>query len=159
MQTQEIVELKRFSSEYLEELRTFELPKQQSQYTSLPDKLLGKVSAGQYPVVILADTIPVGFFLLNATERVKEYSDNPKAMLLTSLSLNWKKQGKGYAKRGMQLLAEFVRMEFKNCNEIILAVNHKNKAAQQLYLTIGFQDTGRRKNGRLGEQFILNRCI
>ena len=77
-------------------------------------------------------------------------------MLLTALSVNYAKQGKGYAKQAMLLLSDFVKSEFPDCDEIVLAVNHKNIPAQRLYSRVGFTDTGRRKNGPIGEQFILN---
>ncbi len=77
-------------------------------------------------------------------------------MLLTSLSVNHAHQGKGYAKQGMLLLKSFVKAEFPTCNEIVLAVNHKNVPAQKLYKKVGFKDTGKRKMGPIGEQLILS---
>ena len=114
------------------------------------------MTEGQHRIVILSEDEPVGFFLLHSTERVKEYSDNAKAMLLTALSINHLKQGKGYAKQGMLLLSDFVKTEFPDCDEIVLVVNHKNVPAQRLYLRVGFKDTGKRKIGRIGEQFVMN---
>lgn len=152
------VELKHFSNEYLDVLNSFELPEEQVQFTALPNKIL-EATEGQHRIVILSENEPVGFFLLHSTERVKEYSDNSKAMLLTALSVNHAKQGKGYAKQGMLLLSDFVKSEFPNCDEIVLVVNHKNFPAQQLYLKVGFQDTGKRKIGPIGEQFIMNLSV
>jgi RimJ/RimL family protein N-acetyltransferase len=152
------VELKHFSNEYLDVLNSFELPEEQVQFTALPNKIL-EATEGQHRIVILSENEPVGFFLLHSTERVKEYSDNSKAMLLTALSVNHAKQGKGYAKQGMLLLSDFVKSEFPNCDEIVLVVNHKNLPAQQLYLKVGFQDTGKRKIGPIGEQFIMNLSV
>jgi RimJ/RimL family protein N-acetyltransferase len=149
------VELKHFSNEYLDVLNFFELPEEQGQFTALPKKFL-EVTEGQHRIVILSEKEPVGFFLLHSTERVKEYSDNPKAMLLTALSVNHAKQGKGYAKQGMLLLSDFVKSEFPNCDEIVLVVNHKNIPAQRLYLRVGFEDTGKRKTGPIGEQLVMN---
>jgi RimJ/RimL family protein N-acetyltransferase len=149
------IELVHYSNIYLDVLNSFNLPKEQVQYTALPCEIT-EVTEGQYPIVILNDNTPVGFFLLHSTERVKEYTDNSKAMLLTSFSVNHANQGKGFAKNGMLLLGDFVKSEFPNCDEVILAVNHKNIPAQKLYLKVGFQDTGRRKIGPLGEQFIMN---
>lgn len=149
-----MVILKPFSSEYVEELNSFELPEEQAQFTALPSKILEAIE-GQHRIVILDEDEPVGFFILHKTERVKEYSDNPNAMLLTALSVNYSKQGKGYAKQAMFLLRDFVKTEFPDCDEIVLAVNHKNIPAQSLYAGVGFTDTGRRKNGPIGEQFIL----
>jgi RimJ/RimL family protein N-acetyltransferase len=155
MEIVDYVELKHFSNEYLEVLNSFELPEDQTQFTALPSKIL-EVTEGQHRIVILSENEPVGFFLLHSTKRVKEYSDNPNAMLLTALSVNHEKQGKGYAKQGMLLLTDFVKSEFPNCDEIVLAVNHKNIPAQRLYSRVGFKDTGRRKIGRIGEQFIMS---
>ncbi|MFF2501741.1 GNAT family N-acetyltransferase [Peribacillus sp. NPDC058075] len=152
------VELKHFSNEYLDVLNSFELPEEQVQFTALPNKIL-EATEGQHRIVILSENEPVGFFLLHSTERVKEYSDKSKAMLLTALSVNHAKQGKGYAKQGMLLLSDFVKSEFPNCDEIVLVVNHKNLPAQQLYLKVGFQDTGKRKIGPIGEQFIMNLSV
>ncbi|MCZ0875237.1 GNAT family N-acetyltransferase [Peribacillus frigoritolerans] len=158
MEKVDYVELKHFSNEYFDVLNSFELPEEQVQFTALPNKIL-EATEGQHRIVILSENEPVGFFLLHSTERVKEYSDNPKAMLLTALSVNHAKQGKGYAKQGMLLLSDFVKSEFPNCDEIVLVVNHKNLPAQQLYLKVGFQDTGKRKIGPIGEQFIMNLSV
>ena len=149
------VELKHFSNEFFDTLNSFELPEEQEQFTALPNKFL-EVTEGQHRIVILSENEPVGFFLLHSTQRVKEYSDNPKAMLLTALSVNHAKQGRGYAKKGMLLLKDFVKTEFPNCDEIVLVVNHKNVPAQQLYLKVGFEDTGKRKMGPKGEQFVMS---
>ncbi len=118
-----------------------------------------EVKKGQHPIVILDFSKPVGFFLLHANERVKEYSDNPDAMLLTALSINHMEQGKGYAKKGMYELRVFVKNEFPTCTEIVLAVNHKNLPAQQLYKKAGFTNTGRTKMGNIGQQFIYSLLV
>ncbi|WP_100374765.1 GNAT family N-acetyltransferase [Bacillus sp. FJAT-45037] len=140
------LELGHFTDEYMDVLNSFELAKEQIQFTSLPINYK-EIIEGQYRIVILNHMVPVGFFLLHSTDRVKDYSDNPQAMLLTALSINQAEQGKGYAKQSMLLLRSFVTVEFPNCNEIVLAVNQKNKPAQELYLKVGFQDTGVRKMG------------
>lgn len=155
MRKTDYIELCHFSNKHLDVLNSFELPKEQGQFTLLPNNFK-EVTESQYRIVILNDTEPVGFFLLHLTDRVKDYTDNPKAVLLTSLSINHAKQGRGYAKQAMFLLKKFVTAEFPNYNEIILAVNHKNISAQKLYLIVGFQDTGKRKMGPIGEQFIMN---
>lgn len=155
MKKTDYIELSHFSIQYLDALNSFELPKEQGQFTSLPNKFK-EFAAGEYGIVVLHDGEPVGFFILHSTDRVKDYSSNPKAMLLTSLSINHKEQGKGFAKQAMCLLGEFVMNEFPNCDEIVLAVNHKNISAQQLYLKVGFEDTGKKKTGPIGEQFIMN---
>jgi ribosomal protein S18 acetylase RimI-like enzyme len=56
----------------------------------------------------------------------------------------------------MLLLSDFVKSEFPNCDEIVLVVNHKNIPAKRLYSRVGFEDTGKRKTGPIGEQFVMN---
>ncbi|NMH68378.1 GNAT family N-acetyltransferase [Bacillus sp. RO3] len=155
MKNDHSIELNHFSNEHLDALLSFELPDDQEQFTALPSQMMS-VTEGQHRIVILSENEPVGFFLLHSTERVKEYSDNPNAMLLTALSVNHAEQGKGYAKRGMLLLGDFVQSEFPECDEIVLVVNHQNIPAQHLYARVGFKDTGRRKIGPIGEQFVMN---
>ncbi|MBM7649120.1 RimJ/RimL family protein N-acetyltransferase [Bacillus ectoiniformans] len=152
------VRLAHFKHAHLSVLNNFMLPEEQIQFTALPNDVLD-VSEGQYRIVILSNDEPVGFFLLHSTERVKEYSNNPKAMLLTALSVNHAKQGKGYAKQGMLLLSDFVKTEFPACDEVVLVVNHKNIPAQQLYLSADFKDTGERKQGPIGEQLVMKMSL
>lgn len=149
------IKLRHFSKGDMGKLKSFELPKEQEQFTSLPKNYV-EVLEGQYRIVIVSDNEPVGFFILHSTDRVKDYTDNPHAMLLTALSIDLSQQGKGYAKQAMLFLRKFVKDEFPNCNEIVLAVNHKNTAAQKLYVKVGFQDTGMRKMGPIGEQYIMS---
>ena len=155
MQTINTIELVHFSEDYVDVLHDFDLPEEQSQFTALPKEISIEM-VGQYPIVILSDNVPVGFFVLHATVRVKEYSSNPNAMLLTALSIDHKQQGNGYAKKGMLALSDFIKREFKECHEVVLVVNHKNIPAQNLYLKVGFVDHGERRMGPIGEQIVMN---
>ncbi|MGE7878118.1 GNAT family N-acetyltransferase [Peribacillus muralis] len=158
MKTLDEVVLQKYKPEHLPWLKAFELPKEQEKFTALPIKML-KITKERHPIVILHDNEPVGFFVLHSSDRVKDYTNNPKAMLLTALSINHSKQGRGFANKGMKTIESFVTQQFPACNEIILAVNHKNVPAQKLYEKAGFKDTGTRKIGRIGEQYIYNFII
>ncbi|WP_127593140.1 GNAT family N-acetyltransferase [Paenibacillus lautus] len=158
MQKAEQIQLEFRSAEHLPILNEFELPDDQVQFTAHPKEALNLVE-GQFPIVILADDHPVGFFILHATERVKEYTSNSHAMLLTTLSIDHRQQRKGYARRGMLALPSFIRSQFPSCDEVVLVVNHKNVPAQQLYERVGFEDTGRRRMGPIGEQWVMNITI
>lgn len=59
----------------------------------------------------------------------------------------------------MKALPEFVLHRYREIDEIILAVNERNIAAQQLYLKLGFLDRGVRKMGIHGQQLILHNRI
>lgn len=139
----------------MEGLLAFELPDDQVKFTALPSKVLD-AQEGQFPIVIVEDDNPVGFFMLHSTSRVMEYSNNPNAMLLTAFSIDYINQGRGFAKQGLRLLKKYIQNQFPNCDEIVLGVNHQNIAAQNLYIGVGFQDTGRRVIGSLGEQYVMS---
>src|SRR4051794_24229577 len=117
MKTLYEVELKLYASEYSEFLKAFKLPKEQEQYTALPIEMLEKTHE-RHPIVTISKDVPVGFFVLHSSARVKEYTDNHHAMLLTALSINHIQQGKGYANKGMEILKSFVNQEYPGCNEI-----------------------------------------
>lgn len=150
--------LHRYTEKDKETLAAFRLPDEQARFTALPLEVL-EADEGKHPIVITYGQKPVGFFVLHTSERVKNYSDNPQAILLTALSINHIEQGKGYAKKAMLLLQDFVQNEFPEYNEVILAVNHKNIPAQKLYEKVGFRDTGRRREGIIGEQYIYELAV
>ncbi|MBP1043841.1 GNAT family N-acetyltransferase [Vagococcus sp. BWB3-3] len=112
-----------------------------------------------FPLFICHEEVVVGFFCLNGYPATKEFTDNPKSLLLRALSIDERYRGKGFGKGGMEALAGFLSLEFPQCDEIVLAVNHKNIPAQSLYLELGFEDTGRRLNGPLGEQFVYRKEV
>ncbi len=96
------------------------------------------------------------FFALQTGDRVQEFTENENALLLTSFSINHNRQRKGYAKKSLALLQEFVQRYFSMKNEVVLAVNEKNIPAQNLYEKVGFQDKGLRRMGPIGQQIIMH---
>lgn len=154
----EMISLDFYKPEYKTILKDYYLPEEQQRYTPLPLDAIKKceIENERYPIVILYDKQPAGFFVLHGWEGVKTYSNNKDAILLRAYSVNVSFQGKGIAKNSIQLLPSFVKEHFPNKNEIILAVNKMNKIAQHVYQSGGFLDKGIRKMGRKGELFILN---
>ncbi|MFB1082713.1 GNAT family N-acetyltransferase [Jeotgalibacillus sp. JSM ZJ347] len=149
------VALEHYSDQYQEDLTNFLLPKEQEQFTTHPADQLIRLTEEQSPVVIKAGQKAIGFFVMEKSERLKHYTKNESAYLLASLSITKSQQGKGYAKQAMQLLPDWVGKEFPSCNEIVLSVNLKNDAAFRLYARTGFEDTGRRITGPVGEQRVM----
>ncbi len=84
-------------------------------------------------VILDYNGVPVGLFALQTGDRVQEFTKNENALLLTSFSINHNRQRKGYAKKSLALLQEFVQCYFPMKNEVVLAVNEKNIPAQNLY--------------------------
>jgi len=153
------IQLVPYKEKYKEVIQTFTLPSEQVQFTSDPSELLEKAKSDHTKnVIVILDYkgIPVGLFALQTGDRVQEFTDNPDALLLTSFSINYDRQRKGYAKKSLVLLQDFVQRYFSIKNEVVLAVNEKNIPAQNLYKKVGFQDKGFRRMGPIGQQIIMH---
>ncbi|MCK8487682.1 GNAT family N-acetyltransferase [Paenibacillus sp. MBLB2552] len=151
--------LRFYAEEDFEALQRFELPSEQVVFTALPDEALEAAAQdpNRYPVVILSvEGEAVGFFVLHLNAEITSLVDNPRAIILRALSVDFRQQGKGYAKAAMLQLPAFVGEYFPEVDEIVLAVNARNFAAQRLYLQIGFEDRGLTRMGPMGMQHIYH---
>lgn len=122
------IQLVPYKEEYKEVIETFTLPSEQVQFTSDPAELLKKAKNDRTKnVIVILDYngVPVGLFALQTGDRVQEFTENENALLLTSFSINHNRQRKGYAKKSLALLQEFVQRYFPIKNEVVLAVNEK----------------------------------
>jgi hypothetical protein len=59
----------------------------------------------------------------------------------------------------MLILDEFVKNHFDGCDEIVLAVNHNNTIAYEIYLKTGYFYDGKSRKGRSGPQFLLSKKL
>ena len=148
--------------EHYPALTAYQLTGEQAEFSRPPsDWLSGNIafSAAQLAVTILRGDEPIGFFVLDSGAGRDDYSANPHAVLLRSMSLNPRHQGNGYARTALvpATLDAFIRAHFPACDEIVLGVHHANRAAVRLYQRVGFADTGRTYDGLKGLQFIYHR--
>ncbi|MGM0751865.1 MAG: GNAT family N-acetyltransferase [Bacillota bacterium] len=152
------VTLVEYNETYEEKLKKFHLPEDQLEFTSMPlDKIRNpSISKDTSHIVILHDDEPVGYFALEKGEKLRKYSSNPKARLLTSFSIDATRQGQGFAKKGLHLLPSFIRENLPDTKEVVLGVNKRNKAAISLYLKTGFTDENEVYEGPKGPQHILH---
>jgi RimJ/RimL family protein N-acetyltransferase len=152
------VKLVEYTDAHTRQLSNFYLPQDQLEFTSLPiDKINNaSFSNNSIHVVIMSNNEPAGYFALEDGEKVLKYSDNPKAMILTSFSINAKSQGKGLAKQGLKLLPTFVNEVRPDTKEVVLGVNKRNTAAINLYLKSGFADEKQIYEGPKGPQHVLH---
>ncbi|WP_442598973.1 GNAT family N-acetyltransferase [Neobacillus sp. D3-1R] len=153
-----MVQLVFFEKKYEEKLLSFQLPEDQHQFTGLPVDVL-EISIqdkNRFPIVISSDNEVVGFFVLHYGEDIRSFTSNPNAMLLRALSIDFNEQGKGYAKKAMQQLPQFVKNNFPQVNEIVLVVNKRNEGARVLYDKTGFDDTGEERIGEIGPQYLMH---
>lgn len=113
----------------------------------------------KFPITILYEREPVGFFVLDRTKDHLLVTGNPNSILLRGLSLNPAYQGRGIAKQALISLDHFVKGLSEDIDEIVLTVNIDNVNAYQLYRQMGYLDTGSYKNGRYGLQHMLFKRI
>lgn len=150
------IKLENYQPEHLKELIEYKLTESQLEFTSHPKNALlaCEKDKGRRPIVILEKGQTAGFFVLYQGEELTKYTSNPNAILLRAYSVAHPFQGRGIARRSLELLPGFVLKHFPQVDEIVLAVNLRNKAAQRVYLRSGFRDSGRKLMGRKGEQFV-----
>ncbi|QTD42122.1 GNAT family N-acetyltransferase [Sporosarcina sp. Te-1] len=146
-----------YEDHYREKIDSYYLSDEQLQYTGIPSKAveLARLDLDRHAVLAIKNNDLLTFFVLHENEGVKPYSENRKAILLRTFSTDFRHQGKGYAKQSLLLLPQFIRTQFPHINEIVLAVNVKNTAAQALYKKCGYKDEGIRKMGKKGELIIM----
>ena len=144
-----------YDNKYDEHLEKFELESAQEQFTAYPKEILETlVDRERHYILIVRDKTVVGYFVLHENNGPLEIGSHNKALLIRALAISKNEQNKGYALSAMKMLPNFVREHFKSAEELVLVVNHANIPAQNLYKKSGFSDTGRRRSGKLGLQFI-----
>ncbi|WP_204120599.1 MULTISPECIES: GNAT family N-acetyltransferase [Levilactobacillus] len=128
-------------------------------FTATPQQALAIAldNPDRFPLMVLADDEMVGFFVLIRNEDVQEVGADPAtAILIRSLSIAENHRGQGFARRMLQALPQFVQDHFPSATSLTLSVDHGNLPAQKLYEKAGYEDTGRRRYGQYGEQFVLS---
>jgi len=153
---QELIRLTPYEPKYDIALADFTLNNEQVRFTAFPVEVLEEAiqHVDRFPVVIVRDDMPVGFFVLHRHSEYAAAIQSPDAILIRALSVSSEHQGKGYALAAMKALPAFVHQFHPMMNAIILAVNEQNIPAQRLYLKAGYTDTGARFMGTHGMQFI-----
>jgi len=154
----EAICLKFYCAAYLPQLKKYHLSISHREFTGMPLQSIEICSKdkNRHPVIIDYHGSAIGYFVLHSGSGVEDYSTNDFALLLRTYSIDSRYQGMGIAKQSMKLLPAFVKQHFPEVNEIVLAVNQRNGAAQRVYTGSGFLDTGRKLMGRKGKQLIFH---
>jgi RimJ/RimL family protein N-acetyltransferase len=139
-------------------IEEYVLTDEQLKFTGIPKDSIefSKAVDNHYPILALENEQLVTFFALHTCEGVQPYSANANAILIRTFSTDFHHQRKGYARQALSLVPEFVTEHFAVINEIVLAVNVRNKPAQALYSKCGFVDKGVRVMGQRGELIVLS---
>ncbi|MDD2983890.1 MAG: GNAT family N-acetyltransferase [Crocinitomicaceae bacterium] len=139
---------------------SYQLNEEQAQFTTSIDDCINKrkdlEDNDKSIIVIQLDETPIGFFILDKGIDRLQLTENPKSLLMRSYSINPKYQGKGYGKKVMELMDDYIRQHYNSIEELVLSVNMKNQHAYHVYLKSGFQDTGSKITGIRGSQYVLS---
>ncbi|WP_418122548.1 GNAT family N-acetyltransferase [Chryseobacterium sp. PTM-20240506] len=131
----------------------------QSQYTSTAEFAIERIRERNdgkgFSVTIFENDNPAGYFALDFGDDKLDLTHNTKSVLLRSLSINPDFQGRGIGKAAMSLVDDFVKNHFKDCDEIVLAVNENNISAYELYIKVGYIFEGKTRMGRSGPQRLM----
>lgn len=145
-------QLKFYDFKWEPAIRNFTLDKAQLSYVFLPCNVIEWAVQDEYcyPIVILYEQEPVGFFILQYSEETREFTENADVLFLRAFCIDRRYQGKGYGKSAMNCLPGFTAAYFPHISEIILTVNEHNLPAKRLYEKSAFQYIGKNKTGRSG---------
>jgi diamine N-acetyltransferase len=90
---------------------------------------------------IYADETPVGFFMLSDDADAPEY-------FLWRLMIDAAQQGKGFGRKAIALLVEYVRTR-PAARELLVSYHPGPHSPRDFYLKQGFRDTGRVEEGEV----------
>jgi len=147
-----------YNERFRNAIEEYNLTEEQLRYTGTPVASINLSSQDPDRESILAmegDTL-VTFFDLHKNEGARPFSDNKQVILVRAFSTDFRHQGKGHAYNALMLLPDFVKEHYQDINEIVLAVNLENNAAQGLYKKCGYIDEGERRMGTKGELIIMS---
>ncbi|MDR6120972.1 RimJ/RimL family protein N-acetyltransferase [Bacillus sp. SLBN-46] len=147
-----------YNERFKQDIEQYQITEDQLRFTGKPlDCIeLSQEDVDRYSILAMDEKQLVTYFDLHKNEGVKPYSDNKNAILIRAFSTDSRHLGKGYATKVLKLLPGFVKEHFSEINELVLAVNLKNEAAQGLYKKCGFIDEGVRRMGPKGELIVMS---
>jgi len=157
------LQLRFYEQKHYNDLVSYSLPEEQLYFTALPLQVFERLEQREddfaKAVTILLDEKPIGFFVLDFGEDKMDLTKNENSLLLRSLSIDPKYQGEGYGKSAMLLMDSFVKEHYPIVEELVLAVNFKNKSAYNLYLKVGYIDDGSVREMEKGKQHLLRKQL
>lgn len=83
---------------------------------------------------IFQNETPIGFTMYGYSKELSGYE-------ICRIMIDYKFQGNGYGKQALLLVLKEMVNHF-NCDEIFITFVPENEIAKQLYLSVGFKDTG-----------------
>lgn len=114
----------------------------------------------QFCIGYYVDNQIIGFFALGYRNHVLEYSTQPYGILLRSLSVDERFQGKGHAYHMLNALPAFIKTQLPvKVDHIVFGVGVINHKARSLYEKLGYVYTGQSRKGRICTNLIMKKRI
>jgi RimJ/RimL family protein N-acetyltransferase len=155
------IKVRRCEDADFQTINQYTLPDEQAIYTSIPSIILETFQADKFnqPFVICSEGHVVGWFALYTDQSGNIYTNNERAILLKSLSIDVRHQKKGYAFEALRALPNLVKQQYKDKDEIILTVHETNTPAINLYKKAGFVYKGENYDGEYGNELIFHQDL
>lgn len=139
-----MVHLKAITSDNLEAVLALKVAAHQTGYVSSNAHSLAQAYVHQqtaWPFAVYDDETPVGFIMLGWYEARRQHT-------LWKFMMDERYQGKGLGREALLLGLAYLKEEL-GAREIYTGVSIGNHAAQSLYRSVGFAETGLEENGMI----------
>jgi len=153
------MELLKYDQAYHELIENYRLSENNLRFTIRPRNAVASKAPSRTHILVMEAGRLVTFFTLDYGEDAQRFAQHDHAILIRSFSTDIRHQGKGYAKKALQLLPQYITKQHTNITDMVLAVNIQNHTAQKLYERCGFLDTYQRCEGRNGPLIIMQKKV
>lgn len=148
-----------YNPDYQALVEKYCLSAEQLHYTSEPKEAIALTENDPNRQAVLAfqkDKL-VGFLVLHKIDHLTSYSQSENVMLIRSFSTDYRHLGKGYAKKMIHLVTDFVKKTNPHICELLIKVKETDLKNYRiiLYENFGFVDTGLKKSTSDGTFAIL----
>jgi len=133
-----MIELRKITKQNFNEIMALKVAEHQRAYVSTVSDSLAQAWIYRdtaFPFAIYAGDLPIGFVMLGYYESREQYT-------LWKFFIDEKHQNKGYGKKALHLAVDYLHNAF-NAEEIYTGVLIGNIIAKQLYISFGFEETGK----------------
>lgn len=147
-----MIELREITADNFEKIISLKVAEYQKDFVSsvsvsLSQAWLHRETA--FPFAIYANDTPVGFVMLGYYQLREQYT-------LWKFFIDERYQNKGYGKQALKLSVNYFSDMFK-AQEIYTGVHIENKLAKHMYISFGFEETGKIEGNMEELKYIFNR--
>lgn len=154
------MKLAAYNNKFKNQIKTYQV--KDVVFTGLPQNAIeiSQKNKDYHPILLVNESNEIyTFFVLDYGDDKFKYTSNINSLLLRSFSTNERFLRKGYAFSALSLLSKYVQTNYPDVQEIVLGVNKRNLAAQNLYKKAGFEEKAKTYIGKKGIQLIFSKSI